>query len=60
MRLKEIFCRGGNPDGIKIERKSYSPSGDLPLPLALRRAEELRNRSGAKQFMGRLRRRFQL
>jgi len=48
MGLKERFLGlvnpEVNPEGIKIERKNYSPSGELPLPLALKRAKELKKR----------------
>lgn len=57
MNFKEILSGRVNPEGIEIKRKNYSPSGDLPLPLALKRAGELKQEGGRmEQFMRKIRR----
>lgn len=53
MGFKERFFRSDNLGVIK--RNTYSPSGDIPLPLALHRAKELKERSRIKQLIGKLR-----
>lgn len=50
MGFKERFFRSDNLGAIK--RENFSPSGEFPLPLALKRAGELEKRKTFEKMAG--------